>query len=225
MEKEHAATIKKLGGGEVKVIFNPTQYQLSESNQFAEIAVPGLDSPPLQFVRGAARTLSMQLFFDTYDPVLPDVAQGSDVRTYTGQVIDLLKVDSNTHAPPVVQFTWGTFSFIGVVERADQRFTMFNREGTPLRATMDVSFKELGQVQAAQARFSADFAKRHVVQRGETLSSIAAEHYDDPAQWRPIARQNNLADPLDIAPGQVLIIPPLTTGRATKDDLGAARRV
>jgi hypothetical protein len=166
-------------------------------------------APPLQFVRGTARTLSMQLFFDTYDPVQDNVTQGSDVRQYTDQIIKLLEVNSDSHAPPICRFSWAHFAFVGVLEKADQRFTLFLPNGTPVRATIDVSFKELGQQQADQAGrlFSADFAKHYVVRRCDTLSNIAADKYGDPAKWRPIAEENGLDDPLALEPGQVLVIP------------------
>ncbi len=207
--KLEKATIKPAKGEAIKVLFNPTQYQVTETNQFAEIAIPGVEAPPLQFVRGAARTLSMQLFFDTYDPVQEDVPKSSDVRKYTEQIINLLRVDSESHAPPICSFNWADFTFVGVLERADQRFTLFLSNGTPVRATIDISMKELGQAQAPQAGrlFSADFTKRYVVRRGDTLSSIAGEKYGDPALWRPIAEENGLDNPLALKPGQVLIIP------------------
>jgi hypothetical protein len=209
VEPENAATITPLGKKAIQVIFNPTQYQVTESNQFAEVSIPGVSAPPLQFVRANARTLSMQLFFDTYDPVLDNVKQGSDVRKYTKQIVELLKVDSDNHAPPICQFSWAEFSFVGVLEKADQRFTLFKSDGTPLRATIDVSFKELGQKQAEKALFSADFAKHYAVRRGDTLSSIAGTEYGDPALWRPIAEANDIDDPLGLRPGQVLVIPPV----------------
>jgi hypothetical protein len=206
------AVITPLGGEGINVLFNPTQYQVTESNQFAEVAIPGVGAPPLQFVRGAARTLSMQLFFDTYDPVQDGVKQGSDVRKYTDQIVNLLAVGSDTHAPPICRFSWAHFAFVGVLEKADQRFTLFMPNGTPVRATIDVSFKELGQQQPDQAGnlFSADFAKQYVVRRGDTLSNIAADKYGDPAQWRPIAEANGMDDPLGLEPGQVLVIPAVT---------------
>jgi hypothetical protein len=205
------AVITPLGGEDIKVLFNPTQYQVTEGNQFAEVGIPGVGAPPLQFVRGTARTLSMQLFFDTYDPVQDNVTQGSDVRQYTDQIIKLLEVNSDSHAPPICRFSWAHFAFVGVLEKADQRFTLFLPDGTPVRATIDVSFKELGQQQADQAGrlFSADFAKHYVVRRGDTLSNIAADKYGDPALWRPIAKENGLDDPLALEPGQVLVIPAL----------------
>jgi hypothetical protein len=203
------AIIKPLGGEDIKVLFNPTQYQVTESNQFAEVAIPGVGAPPLQFVRGTARTLSMQLFFDTYDPVQSNVKQGSDVRKYTDQIVKLLAVDSDNHAPPICRFSWAHFAFVGVLEKADQTFTLFMPDGTPVRATIDVTFKELGQEQVDQAGrlFSADFAKHYVVRRGDTLSNIAADKYGDPALWRPIAEENELDDPLALEPGQLLVIP------------------
>ena len=62
-------------------------------------------------------------------------------------------------------------------------------------------------------RKSADVIKTHLVRRGETLSSIAAEEYEDPTCWRPIADANQLVNPRQVAPGTVLIIPTLTDRR------------
>jgi nucleoid-associated protein YgaU len=187
-------------GDEIKVLFNPTNYRLTRSNQFAEVAIPGLEAAPIQFVRGGASSLSMQLFFDTYE-------KGLDVRDYTDQVTGLMDIDPDLHAPPVCLFAWGDLIFIGVLERADQQFTLFMPDGTPVRATMDVTFKEY--FDQPGDRQSATYAKVYVVRRGDTLSSIAAARYGDPAQWRHIARENNIDDPFGIKPGQVLVIPAL----------------
>ncbi|MEJ2366107.1 MAG: LysM peptidoglycan-binding domain-containing protein [Deltaproteobacteria bacterium] len=185
----------------VEVLFNPTEYRLNKSNQFAEIGIPGLEAPPLQFVRGTARTLSMQLFFDTYE-------QGHDVRDHTNEILRLLAVEKELHAPPICHFNWGNLNFTGVLERADQRFTLFLSDGTPVRATIDVSFKEhLEGAQQHGERQSADFTKRHIVSRGDTLSSIAAREYGDPSLWRTIAAENDMDDPRDLQPGRVLVLP------------------
>lgn len=201
--KLEKATIQTVigGGGTVQVLFNPNEYRLSGGNQFAEVAIPGLPAPPLQFVRGTARTLSMQLFFDTYE-------QGTDVREHSGKVVRLMEIDPELHAPPVCLFSWGNLTFVGVLERAEQRFTLFFPSGVPARAALDVTFKEFteGDLQAGRNR-SANFDKRYLVRRGDTLSSIAGRHYGDPANWRPIAEANRLDDPLAITPGQMLVIP------------------
>jgi nucleoid-associated protein YgaU len=197
------ATIQKIIGASetIEVLFNPNEYRLSVANQFAEVAIPGLEAPPIQYVRGSARTLSMQLFFDTYE-------QGSDVREHTGRVARLLDTDPELHAPPVCLFSWGTFNFQGVLERAEQRFTLFFPSGVPARATVDVTFKEFSDHGLRMGKHrSANFDKRHTARRGDTLSSIAAKEYGDPKNWRPIAEANGLDDPLSLRPGQLLSIP------------------
>ncbi len=188
-------------GNPIEVLFNPNEYRLSASNQFAEVAIPGLGGPPLQFVKGNARTLSMQLFFDTYE-------QGSDVRDYTRQVIQLLTIDPDLHAPPVCLFSWGKLNFCGVLERAEQRFTLFFASGIPARATVDVSFKEFFEAnEQFRSMQSANFIKQYVVRRRDTLSGIAGRFYGDPRNWRPIAEANNMNNPLNLEPGYLLVIP------------------
>lgn len=198
------ATIEYTANGRketVEVLFNPSEYRLNKANQFAEIAVPGLEAPPLQFVRGGARTLSMQLFFDTFE-------KGSDVRDHTQKITTLLSVDNELHAPPICHFSWGDLNFIGVLERADQRFTLFLSDGTPVRATMDVSFKEfIENDRQGRLLSSADFTKHYAVHRGDSLSAIAGREYGDPAMWRLIAEENDIDLPLNLRPGQILVIP------------------
>ena len=41
----------------IELKYNPTEYQLQKSNNFAEIPIPGLESPPIQFVRGTSEKL------------------------------------------------------------------------------------------------------------------------------------------------------------------------
>ena len=101
-------------------------------------------------------------------------------------------------------------TFIGVLEQANQRFTLFLPNGTPVRATVDVTFKEFWDEKKQGGRLqSAHFAKLQVVHQGDTLSAIAGQKYGDPALWRPIAEANGIDDPLDVQPGQVLVIPPI----------------
>jgi nucleoid-associated protein YgaU len=211
MELEKAR-IKQLvpDGPEIAVLFNPTEYRVSKSNKFAEVAVPGLGATMLQFGHGNAQTLAMQLFFDTYDPQSADIKypKNQDVRLRTRRVTDLLKINGELHAPPIIQFSWGNFVFVGVMQQADVRFNLFLPSGVPVRATVDITIKQYydGRKETGMLQ-SANFAKRHTVLPGDTLAGIAAKLYDDPAKWRPIAIENNIDDPLTLEPGRVLIIP------------------
>jgi LysM repeat protein len=201
------ATITPEGGAPIKVLFNPNQYSLDQGNQIAEIGVPGLAAPVLQYVRGNVRKLSMELFFDTYEA-------GEDVRTYTSQIYGLLDIVASKHRPPICTFAWGQFNLKCLLESVSGKFTLFLEDGTPVRATLNVSFKEYLEVEVlvkGPPTQSADHAKTYVVRRGETLSSIAAAEYDDPGQWRVIADANGISNPMSVRPGQKLKLPAVVT--------------
>jgi nucleoid-associated protein YgaU len=200
------AKITPDAGDSIDVRFNPTQYSLDHGNTIAEIGVPGLSAPILQYVRGNTRTLSMELLFDTYE-------ERADVRKkYTDKIYKLLEIERSTHAPPICTFTWKDFEFRCVLDRVGGRFTMFLEDGTPVRATLNVNLKEFIPVDMlvrGTPTESADHTKSYMVKLGDTLSSIAAAEYGDSAKWRPIASANRIDNPRVLRPGQVLVIPPL----------------
>ena len=198
----------------IEVEFNPTEYTLAKSAQIAEIGIPGLDSPILQFIRGQNEKLTLDLFFDTTSSGLAE-AGAVDVRAQTGSIYQLVKIQPKTHAPPRVLFIWGSLSFKAIVESVTQKFTLFNPAGLPLRATLSVAFREYKSLQDQLTELnlqSPDQTKRRTVRQGETLSGIAAEEYNDPGLWRVIADLNRAVLPsvLRLVPGTVLEIPPLT---------------
>jgi hypothetical protein len=205
------ATVTPLDGRdanrEIPVLFNPTEYNVEYSASFQETAAPGLSNPILQFVNGNAQVLSMELFFDTWTSGTP----GSVVER-TRPLTDLLSIDGHLHAPPRVRFAWGTFRFVAVVERISQRFTMFKSDGTPVRATLSVTFKQyrpLAEQLREPRRNSADKTKRRVLESHDSVWLMAAREYGEPRFWRLIARANDIDDPRRIEPGRVLVLPPL----------------
>jgi Contractile injection system tube protein/LysM domain len=198
-------SISPEGGTQFNARFNPTEYTVAKANQIAEAGVPGLEAPILQYIHGNTRTLDMDLYFDTYE-------EGTDVRNLTNNVYNLLLIDADTHAPPICDIAWGGFQFRGVLDHVSGKFTLFLSDGTPVRATLSVSFKEFIDVDAlvrVQPTQSADHRKQRVVKSGDRLDNIAAEEYGDPGKWRPIAEANSMDDPDQLVPGHVLIIPAL----------------
>jgi hypothetical protein len=195
---EHTAEV-------INVMFNPEEYTLNQENNFASQTVPGLQSQLLQFVHGNTRTLEMELFFDTFE------AQ-TDVRDETSKITDLLQIDSDLHAPPVLLIEWASLRFRCVLSRANQKFILFLPDGRPVRARLTVSFSEYIDPQRESKetnRQTVDFSKIHHVGEGETVSGIAFRYFKSPHNWRAIALANDLDDPRDISTGQALRIPAL----------------
>ncbi|MGB5759505.1 MAG: LysM peptidoglycan-binding domain-containing protein [Acidimicrobiales bacterium] len=186
--------------------FNPSEYQIKKANNFAEIAIPGLESPPIQYIRGGAETLSTEFLVDTSDSM-------DDVRKkYVDAIRGLMTPNSALHAPPIVAFVWEDKRFEGVLESLDITYNLFDQKGVPLRARLAVTIKEYRpaavQVQDPP-RSSPDVDKSWLVRRGDTLQSIAGAVYRDPGRWRTVAEANGIADPRRLQVGTELRIPRL----------------
>lgn len=189
----------------IEVMFNPNQYSLVSSNKYSWHTVPGLSMPIGQFVSGNTSTLSMEIFFDTYE-------KGTDVREHTRKISGLLDVDKDLHAPPICRFVWGSIDFKGVIEKVSQKFTMFLDSGIPVRATMNLTFRSW-QTKKEQLqnipRQSADRTKHKTLKQGEQLWMVADQEYDDPGRWRDIALANGIDNPRKLRAGQNITVPRL----------------
>jgi hypothetical protein len=196
---------------DIPLHFNPSEFKLKKENTFAEIPIPGLESPPLQYVRGGAEVLSMDLLVDTSDDL-------DDVRKkYVDKLQKLVRKNTKLHAPPIVDFIWGQKVFHGVLQSLEVTYVLFATDGKPLRAKLAVVMKEYKPVEIQvkeSEQSSPDVEKRYVARAGETLSSISAAVFRDPALWREIAIANGITDPRAVDPGTVLTIPRLQARRA-----------
>jgi len=188
---------------DIPLRFNPTEYQLQKGNTFAEIGIPGLQAPPLQFIRGAAEKLSVDVLVDTSDTL-------EDVRDkYTNRLRGLMDINGKLHAPPIVKFLWGTQEFVGVMESLTITFQLFTQQGVPIRAKLAIVLKQYRPA-ALPKKSSPDVEKAYTVRRGDTLSSIAGNLYKDPGLWRVIAQANGISDPRTVEVGRTLTVPRLT---------------
>jgi hypothetical protein len=211
--KLEKATIEVLGGARggqrYPVLFNPFEYSLERGNAYKATAIPGLSGPLLQFINGDADVLSMELFLDDYTDRPPD---GRSVQQRLDDFAFLMEIDRQLHAPPAVRFAWGKLSFKGILEKLSRKITLFRPDGTPARASVNVSFKEyktLVELINDPKLESADKSKRRVIVGLDTLWLMAAREYEDPALWRAIAEHNDLDDPRDVGPGDWVMVPRL----------------
>lgn len=124
--------------------YNPPEFESSKEVNWAEIGIPGLDFPLQQFVRGGLRTLSLEVYFnaDSYD-------RKFDVRDAVKRLEALIEKTDETLAPPVCLFSWGKFQVTCVIGSVTTRYTMFDREGAPVEATVALtlrSYKESAEI-------------------------------------------------------------------------------
>jgi nucleoid-associated protein YgaU len=208
---EKATLTDLVTGRRVVVQFNPEEYSLDRSANFAQLAVPGLSAPLVQFVAGNAQTAELELLVDTTEKS-PAGPPGSDVRKLVADVTSLMDINPDLHAPPPVVFAWGSLTFTCVLTRMQQRYVMFRADGTPVRARLTVSLSEYrnAELEAKEIkRQTVDYTKVHDVTEGDTLALIAYSEYADATAWRAIAIRNSITDPRTLTAGTTLTIPRL----------------
>jgi len=195
----------------VVVQFNPTEYGIDRGSSYAELQVPGLNTPVLQFVRGEAQTLSLELFLDGTD----QRARSNPDETVEGRLEKIrafVTIDEHLHAPPVCLFQWQHIRFQGVVTSLKEKYTLFDESGNVLRARVTLTLKSYEAVEV-QLRtmnlLSPDRSRVRVVGDGETLAQLATEAYGNPRLWRVIAEANDIDRPRFLISGTALRIPAL----------------
>lgn len=167
-------------GSDFAVHFNPASLQYTIKNTLKE----GSGKSKQQYVSQTSGQLSLELIFDT-------THSGEDVRVHTVKVVNLMKPDAKTKAPPTVQFEWGTFMFRGLIDSYKETIDFFAANGVPLRSTLSLTLASQDKVfdtsSAAKDR-SADVT----TPGGPTLDPTkTAQLAGDPSAARSIASSNN----------------------------------
>jgi len=202
---------EKPGGQNVTVQFNPENLKVTFANQLVQPqgGDQAAGNTGRQFVGAGTTKLAMTLWFDvtamTEEPV-------DDVRRLTQKVIFFMtptpdEQDPKKKVPPGVRFVWGSFLFDGMVEGLEESLEFFSPEGKPLRASialtlsqqkiLETEFKGEGRVPATGGRTPLSAAKA-----GDSLQSMAASA--GKSDWQSIAAANNIENPLQLAPGQLI---------------------
>lgn len=205
-------------GDRVKCLFNPKEYTFSKQNNWKDQQT-GKNVPQIEFGGGQPATLQMELFFDTYAQFKSTGAPKDVRKEYTDRIWKLMIVDpaltdakNKKGRPPKVIFQWGqTWLFKAVIASITQKFTMFIADGTPVRATLNVSFRQVedeGALAKQNPTSGGTGGERlWTVAEGDTLGWIAFKEYGDTSRWRTIADANNLAHVRRLRAGTVLVIP------------------
>lgn len=191
---------------EIEVLFNPNQLQIDKTGWNVGDGYP--------VAANELATLTVTLFFDTTLSGSPP----DNVQQYTKKIFNLThpKIGKSEKRPPRCKLVWGTIggkdSVLlpdGFLERVSKTLTHFLEDGTPVRATLNCTFREWADSEKRQKEANLIDDPVRIVRRGETLSRISYEEYGDPTLWRVIAQENQLHNPRQISPGLVLTIPPL----------------
>lgn len=219
--KIYACDEKGNKGESLEFSFNPSSYTIKSRPVYKSVPAVGQDGTDTIFIHGAARDLSVTLFFDSASDASQSFVGIQEavkedklppVTDKTKKLAGMVRIKGSSHTPPMVIFSWGNLNFKGVITSITEEYTMFTVQGKPIRAKVQLTIKEdLDEALTKKTSpfESPDRTKSRVVVEGMSLWSLAYEEYDDCEKWRVIAKANHIMNPLDILPGQVLKIPAL----------------
>lgn len=201
---------KPEGKQTIECMFNPTEYNLTQTATVNRAKIASQAGADPQFQSTGPITLSMQLFFDDFASIHGDV---------TERITRLLswqrptKMSGNKPAPPYVGFEWGNSAqlgnFRGILTSVGVTYKVFRKDGAPLQAMVDVTIE--GDITLPPGTnptsHAIDAHRIRTTIEGESLQTIAYRELGRPTYWRAIAELNGIDDPLRVRPGSALLMP------------------
>jgi hypothetical protein len=209
------------GSAPFDVLFNPTEYSISKSNEWKYEKVTGTTFTPPSFGGGNPRELTLNLLLDA-----SLLGKTQHVRGVTDDLFKMMEVPggsqggSSTAAPPFITFTWGSeTTFKSVCTSLTVAYKLFRPNGDPIRADVKMTLKQAEPASTASstgANLGTNPTTRanaghgvHTVKDGDSLPSIAYDAYGDATTWRAIADANGIENPLHLRRGRALSLPRL----------------
>ena len=137
----------------VEAQFNPKEIAFDKSVPWQRQKAQGPGD--LEFSGAEPMTMSCELMFDGFETRL-------SIQDEIDRLHSLSDVDSSLKRPPKVKVVWGAEgvpgtipTFEAVIESVGIKYTMFDGNGRPLRATVRLGLKQARRLKVAQPRVSA----------------------------------------------------------------------
>ncbi len=204
---------------EFTVLFNPATFTIATNVTYKKPNAKGQAGGDPVFEKIPPVEFSIELVIDGTG-IGPGNAGQKDPDYVKKQVKKFREVtgcaiNGDIHRPNYLAVLWGTILIECVLTQLSVTYTLFDHEGSPLRARLSCHFLErIGPgKEGRQSRLeSPDLTKYVRVKAGDTLDHIAQVYYDDASRYIQLARINKLHHFRELQPGSELIIPPLTEG-------------
>lgn len=136
---EKVQIIAKEGGiSPCTAMFNPKELQIDRSISWTNAKGAHEENPEQEFKEPNSAELSCTLYFDTYE-TKADVAKLVEPLEKMAMIQDCGPA-SGKH-PPLCVFSWGAFTFQGVIESLSQKYTMFLENGLRVRCEVELKMK------------------------------------------------------------------------------------
>ena len=214
---------------EFEVQINPHQYSRNYSIRYNQSEIPGNLGGTGQFEWVEPEKINLEFTLDGTGVVRNDmdflggvggafaaVFGSDDTSSYVTQKITELKevlygFQGTTHRTPFVKVVWGEDLFLGIMEKLDITYTLFEPDGTPLRAKINISLAEhvpQTEQEMRKDQSSPDLTHVRIVNEGDTIPLMTEKIYNDPGYYLEVAKANGLTNFRRLKTGFALHFPP-----------------
>ncbi len=139
MQTAKGKLTNKDSGDALKFSLNPTDFRLSRNFDFHVEPCLGQNAPMVAFRSGGPSQLSFQLRFDK------DVDKDCNMKTVDSFLRGLNKVDETKKSAPHLEFTLGSFRFLGYTTSLSVHTTRFDDHGEATSISIDFSMISSGE--------------------------------------------------------------------------------
>jgi len=209
---------------------NPASYSLGKRINYQNTRPPGSQESTATFNNSGPSTLQFEIVFDGTGVI--DTASLLDEIPLAGAIASafaedeefhvdeqilkfeeiVYKLDGEIHQPNKVQIFWGKLQFEGALSSINYSYTLFQPDGSPLRAKANCTFqgtKTGEQIALEENLSSSDLTHLHEVKEGDNLPLLAQKVYGNSELYLEIARVNKLINFRRLQAGTRVSLPPI----------------
>ena len=190
------------------VMFNPETLSEEISYCFNQDQPPGSAGATARFNKRLPPVFQLEFLID-------GTGASGDKREVSVEIElfrKILEVNGAEHRPAFLLLVYGTFYAKCVLAKMEITYTMFRKNGTPLRAKAKCTFH--GHVSRVfdllnLNLLSPDLTRKHIIKEGDSLPLLCDAIYESPRFYIEAAKANGLTNFRRLTPGQKLTFPPI----------------
>jgi len=192
------------------VMINPESFKRGLSIAYDEKQPPGADSSSGKIKNVKQETYSFEFIVDgtgVADSIKEPVC--SNIERF---LLVVYSYNSDSHRTPYVMIEYCGNIMRCVLKSLDINYTLFNPDGTPLRAKISCSFNSvMSPLLSAiiKDKRSPDLSHTHFMKEDETLIALANDIYNSNLYYIDVAEKNHLNNFRKIKQGTEIYFPPL----------------
>ncbi|MEO8516523.1 MAG: hypothetical protein ABI426_07255 [Flavobacterium sp.] len=224
------------------VQLNPEKYSIKQNVVFCEGQAMGTTGSDLKYNKIEGEEVNFEFFFDSSGVVPPgkikdgkgteslmdvagDVANAlkpavvnpfAEVETVEKEVEEfkklLMSYNGDTHQTSYLKLLWGGYSLCCRLKSMDVEYSLFRKDGRPIRAKVKCGFKgtiDYKLMVAKEKKSSPDLTHERVIKMDDDLALLSESIYQNNTFYIDVAKNNKLLSFRQVSLGQKIIFPPI----------------